>query len=122
MQALETDDSVTTCDCCGRTGLKFTVLMSDGAHYGSVCATKHTGKSSRELAAEMRAAEAARIKAAKSEFHSHPAYFALVNKTAQRPRTMFGKLAVDFIRAELNAETAARVAIAAKHGVQPSQL
>ena len=122
MQALETDDSVTTCDCCGRTGLKFTVLMSDGAHYGSVCATKHTGKSSRELAAEMSDAEAARIKAAKSEFHSHPAYFALVNKTAQRPRTMFGKLAVDFIRAELNAETAARVAIAAKHGVQPSQL
>lgn len=43
-------------------------------------------------------------------------------KMAQRPRTMFGKLAVDFIRAELDAETAARVAIAAKHGVQPSQL
>lgn len=67
MQAIKTDDSVSTCDCCGRTGLKFTVLMSNGAHYGSVCSTKRAGKTSRDLAAEMKASEAVRVEAARSE-------------------------------------------------------
>lgn len=122
MQAIKTDDSVNTCDCCGRTGLKFTVLMSSGAHYGSVCATKHAGKSSKELTAEMNAAEAARIEAAKSEYRAHPAYAALVAKMAQRPRTLLGRAAADFIRAESDAEMAARCAIAEKHGVRTYQL
>lgn len=122
MQALKTDDSVTTCDCCGRTGLKFTVLMSNGAHYGSVCATRHAGKSSKELAHEIKAAEAQRVAAARAEYRAHPAYAAMLTKLAQRPRTLLGKPAADFIRAESAAEMAARCAIAEKHGVSAYQL
>lgn len=122
MQAIKTDDSVTTCDCCGRTGLKFTVLMSNGAHYGAVCATRHAGKTSKELAAEMKASEAARVEAAKCEYRAHPAYAALLAKMAQRPRTLLGRAAADFIRDESDAELAVRRAVAGKFGVQTYQL
>lgn len=49
-KAIGTDDAVNTCDCCGKTNLKATVLMEDlntGAlvHFGSVCATRHSGRS-----------------------------------------------------------------------------
>lgn len=41
---LGTDDSVNSCDCCGRTGLKFTVTIElesgEIVHYGQVCATR----------------------------------------------------------------------------------
>lgn len=122
MQAIKTDDSVTTCDCCGRTGLKFTVLMSNGAHYGSVCATKHAGKTARELASEMLAHGAAKLADARNEYFGHPAYIALRDKLAQRPRTLIGRAAADFIRAESDAELSARRAIATKYGVQPYEL
>lgn len=108
MQAIKTDDSVNTCDCCGRTGLKLTVLMSNGAHYGSVCATKHAGKTTKELNAEIREADIARQAAAKAEYRQHPAYLALCAKLAQRPRTLLGKAAADFIRAESDAELIAQ--------------
>lgn len=49
-KAIGTDDAVNTCDCCGKTNLKATVVMEDlstGAlvHFGSVCATRHGGRS-----------------------------------------------------------------------------
>lgn len=122
MHAINTDDSVTTCDCCGRTGLKFTVLMSNGAHYGSVCATKHSGKTAKALAAEISLAERARMAAAREEYNKHPATIAWLAKMAQRPRTMIGRPAADFIRAESEAELSARRAIAARHGVSAFQL
>lgn len=40
------EDSVNTCDCCGKTGLKFTFAVEvdgDVLHYGSVCVKKWTG-------------------------------------------------------------------------------
>lgn len=43
---LGTDDTITTCECCGKTNLKHTVAVEISGvihHYGSVCATKHTG-------------------------------------------------------------------------------
>lgn len=48
-KALQIDDSVNTCDCCGKTGLKSTVLMlnsetGEEVHFGSVCATRHSGR------------------------------------------------------------------------------
>lgn len=50
---LGTDDSVQTCDCCGRTNLKYTVTVQteDGEilHYGSTCATRHTKYTSKEI-------------------------------------------------------------------------
>ena len=53
------DDSVNTCDCCGRTNLKATVLMLNdtGAefHFGRTCAARNAGKTSQQLTKEMRA-------------------------------------------------------------------
>jgi predicted metal-binding protein len=60
---LGTDDSVNTCDCCGKTGLKFTfaVELDSGevVHYGSTCVTRHTGKTPAKIASEIAAHEAA---------------------------------------------------------------
>ena len=47
-QALGTDDSVTTCDCCGKSNLKLTVIIElddgDVVHYGTTCAARNTGR------------------------------------------------------------------------------
>lgn len=117
MQAICQDDSVTTCDCCGKSGLKFTILMSNGAHYGSVCATKHSGKKSSVLRREIADAEASRVAVASAELQKHPAAIALAAKILQRPRTMVGKSALEFIASEREAFGIARREIAAAHGL-----
>lgn len=57
--ALCLDDSVTTCDCCGRTSLKATVLMQsdlgDLVHFGQVCAARNSGKTRQQVTKEIRA-------------------------------------------------------------------
>jgi hypothetical protein len=57
--AICTDDSITTCDCCGRTNLKATVLMQSDlgqlVHFGRTCAARNTGKSSQQITKEIRA-------------------------------------------------------------------
>lgn len=57
--AICTDDSITTCDCCGRTNLKATVLMQsdlgDLVHFGRTCAARNTGKTSQQITKEIRA-------------------------------------------------------------------
>lgn len=60
LTALHIDDSVNTCDCCGRTNLKATVLMQDtetGAllNFGRVCAARNSGKTTQQLTKEVRA-------------------------------------------------------------------
>jgi hypothetical protein len=56
--AICTDDSITTCDCCGRTNLKATVLMQSDlgelVHFGRTCAARNTGKSSQQITKEIR--------------------------------------------------------------------
>lgn len=55
IRILGIDDAVNTCDCCGKTGLKHTVLvesLGEVYHYGSVCATKHTGLTEKEIKRE----------------------------------------------------------------------
>lgn len=60
---LGTDDSINTCDCCGKTGLKFTfaVELDSGevVHYGSTCVTRHTGKTAAAIINEVFAREQA---------------------------------------------------------------
>lgn len=59
LKAIEVTDTHTTCDCCGKNGLKKTVVMSDGNDhwfYGTSCAAaaagvKVTSKSSNPVAA-----------------------------------------------------------------------
>jgi hypothetical protein len=63
--ALRLDDSVTTCDCCGRTDLKATVLMQsdEGAlvNFGQVCAGRNSNKDRRQLKKEMAKAYDVRV-------------------------------------------------------------
>jgi hypothetical protein len=61
LTALHLDDTVTTCDCCGRQNLKATVLMRNsdtGAefYFGRTCAARNSGKSSQQITKEVRAA------------------------------------------------------------------
>ena len=57
--ALHLDDSVTTCECCGRANLKATVLMRSDlgelVHFGRTCASRNSGKSSQQVTKEIRA-------------------------------------------------------------------
>ena len=57
--ALFLDDSVNTCDCCGRTELKATVAMlldcGSLVHFGQVCAARNTGKTRQQVTKEIRA-------------------------------------------------------------------
>ena len=59
MKALYLDDSVTTCDCCGRSELKATVAMQLDCggilHYGRTCAARNSGKTSQQVTKEIRA-------------------------------------------------------------------
>lgn len=59
MKALFLDDSITTCDCCGRSNLKATVVMQLDcggiAHFGQVCAARNSGKTSKQITNQIRA-------------------------------------------------------------------
>lgn len=65
IKQLGTDDSVNACDCCGKTGLKFTfaVELESGeiAHYGSTCVVRHTGKTPAKIANELEVAKTAEL-------------------------------------------------------------
>lgn len=53
------DDSITTCDCCGRINLKATVLMQSDlgelVHFGQTCAARNSNKTNRQITKEIRA-------------------------------------------------------------------
>lgn len=127
-RALGTDDSITTCDCCGKSNLKFTVTieLDDGehVHYGQVCARRNTGKDQRTITGEIRAAEQARVAAARAEFVASPEYVAERARFAEREelaratgQRMLGRAAAEFVREVTDAAMAARQSIAAKHNV-----
>lgn len=130
-RTLGTDDGVTTCDCCGKSNLKFTVVieLNDGeiVHYGQVCAGRNTGKDRRTQTSEARAYHLEQVAAARAEWHAHPAHAAerarfaerddLARRTGQR---MVGMRAAEFVAEAVDAATAAVNAIAAKYrGVSP---
>ena len=56
--ALLITDEVTTCDCCGKAGLKRTVLMrlddDSLVNFGTTCAARNTGKTSQQVTKEVR--------------------------------------------------------------------
>jgi hypothetical protein len=61
LTALHIDDTVTTCDCCGRQNLKATVLMRNNDtsaefFFGRTCAARNAGKTSQQITKEVRAA------------------------------------------------------------------
>ena len=65
MKALYLTDSITTCECCGRTELKATVTMQLDCggilHYGRTCAARNSGKSQKQIRQEVFAEEAAAV-------------------------------------------------------------
>ena len=75
-KCLGTDEDIETCDCCGRTGLKRTVIMvevnRDGEvmtpidmapRFGVVCAAKHSGIPATKIRAAAKKADDARVAA-----------------------------------------------------------
>lgn len=129
-RALGTDDSVTTCDCCGKSNLKFTVAieLDDGeiVHYGQICARRNTGKDQRTITSEIKASQQAARDAARSEYTASPEYAAerarfeerdeIARRTGAR---MLGRDAAEFVRTATEAAWTVRAAVAAKHGISP---
>lgn len=128
-RALGTDDSVNTCDCCGKTNLKFTVAIElDGGevvHYGQVCASRNTGKSRPVINAEIKAETQRVLGLARAEYRASAERIAYDAKMAERNARrdiLPGITAMEYIKAESVADDKARSLIAAKHGLHPSQL
>lgn len=125
-RALGTTDAVTTCDCCGKSNLKLTVMveLDDGeqVNYGTTCAARNTGKTSKQINTEIRS-EAKRIRdAAAAEYKASAEFRALWAAISRRPRELLGRAAFDFIAAESADDDAARARIAAKYGLQPYEV
>ncbi len=125
--ALFLDDSIHTCDCCGRSELKHTMAMKleDGSlvHYGTTCAARNSGKDQRQLKKEMVADRAAREGRAFNELRQHPA-----RKAWQQRRVELAPLSLspsEWARAiarEAQQLDAARAEIAARHRISISFL
>lgn len=88
-------------------------------HYGTTCAARNTGKTPKQINGEIRAADAARVKAARAEFYACPAYLAERARFAERDRAGVrpGMAAAEFVREAGNAADAACKEIAARHNV-----
>ena len=132
-KALGKEEAVTTCDCCGKANLQFTIAMEldDGqiVYYGQVCACRNTGKTRPQINGEIKAHAAAQLAAAQAEFRAHPAHiaerarFAERDEFARRTGTrMVGKIAMEFVREATDAADAARAVIAARFNVSPWSL
>ncbi|MBN3815225.1 hypothetical protein G3N57_00755 [Paraburkholderia sp. Se-20369] len=118
---LGTDDAVTTCDCCGKSNLKltFTVEQDDCeiVHYGSICVTRHTGKTAKVAHQEAKDAMHARRDAAKREVRMHPTYAAYQARMEKARRN--GLLSIpfmEFCRVEREAQEAVQTEIAVRTG------
>ena len=80
-------DDVHTCDCCGKSNLKSTIAMQrdDGEvlHFGSVCATRHSGREAKVIRKEAATALQQRNDEATAQVRSHRAFSAYQSKMAE---------------------------------------
>lgn len=111
-QIFGTDDSVNACDCCGKTGLKFTFIVDvdgDILHYGSTCVTKWTGKTATKANAEIADRAAAKQAKLQAEFDRTPEAMAYAVKMAQAHNArLVGAAFRDFCAVERAAADAKR--------------
>jgi len=120
---LGTDDAVNTCDCCGKSNLKSTVIVDvDGEvlHYGSVCATRHTKLTAREIKTAIQSEQDGRVMAAQKEFKAsaeHIAHAAAINR-AHALKIRPGVVFMDYCRAEYDAASGKARQIAARYNVE----
>jgi hypothetical protein len=113
---LGTDDSINTCDCCGKTGLKFTfaVELDSGevVHYGSTCVTRHTGKTPAKIANEVFAREQAEKAICEAQFRATVESSRLEAKMKEAHKLgLFGKAFKEFCTVERLAADAKRAEI-----------
>lgn len=80
MRVLGINDDVTTCECCGKSGLKCTVVLTNGegeVHYGRDCAARAVaGKFGRPLTAERMERKARDIQAGVKTTTRKPYFYA----------------------------------------------
>lgn len=116
-------DDVNTCDCCGKSNLKSTVAMQrdDGevAYFGSVCASRHSGRDSKTINREAADVLANKKAAAKKEFERSAEYLGeqLRIAKANSERVEPGKPFREFCRAACDTAAEKKREIAAMHGV-----
>lgn len=119
---LGTDDSVNACDCCGKSNLKSTVVVDvDGEilHYGSICATGHTGMTASGVKRAVAAAYAAKLDAAMREFKRSAEYIAQEVAFAAAHRAgLIGVSFRDATRVESLAAAAKSIELEKKHGIR----
>jgi hypothetical protein len=94
---LGVDDSVNSCECCGKSNLKSTVIVEiNGSvfHYGSVCATRHTGMNDKELKHAIKDEIAARKESMERHFRLTSEFIAAYVK--EREATKLGLVGLAF--------------------------
>lgn len=120
------DDAVNTCDCCGKTNLKSTVIVDvDGEilHYGSVCATRHTGKTGGEIKRDIDQRQVANVNDARAELGRAQEVIELeAKRNAARKAGLIGVKFMQFCKPEQEAFDVVREAIAAKYDVATYKL
>ena len=124
---LGTDHAVNTCDCCGKTNLKATVIVEvDGEvlHYGSVCATRHTGLNSKEIKVAIQTEVDGRKLAAQKIYRNCPEQARATAKMnqAHRQGVKPGREFMEFCRAEQESANTMARKIAAEFGVEVHQV
>lgn len=109
-------DDVHTCDCCGKSNLKLTVAMErddgDILHFGSVCATRHSGREAKVIRKEAATELQMRKAAATREVRVHPTFDAYQEKLNEaRSLGLCGVAFLNFCETARNAQEAAQQAI-----------
>jgi hypothetical protein len=126
IEILGTDDAVNTCDCCGKSNLKFTVAVSVNGeimHYGSVCATKHTGKTSKQIKVDITDRHASMIRAAKDELRCRPEVAeAVLAKDVARKAGLVGVAFLRTCKEANDAERKVQQEIAEKYNLRFSEI
>ena len=84
-------DEVTVCDCCGKSGLKSTVVFDvagEFVHYGSTCAARNTGRKLTVWVSEKKAKDEERRKEIRSIIDSSSEYAAYKAKLDEGHKLM----------------------------------
>lgn len=74
------DDTIHSCDCCGKSNLKHTILVEingECQNYGTTCATRHTGLSDKEIKFQIKSKLNGIVAAAKKEYNNSAAHISL---------------------------------------------
>jgi hypothetical protein len=123
-RVLGSDDSVHTCDCCGKSNLKVTFAIEmietgEILRYGSVCVTRNTGRKTGELNKMKEAHDLERREAARAEWRKTPEYAALeLKRKAAFEKGLYGRAFKDACMPERETGDKVIAEIAARHNIE----